>query len=825
MPKKPDDPHADRLAVLRERVKQAPTGPGVYRWLNQDGTVLYVGKAKNLKKRLLQYVHGGKQGDGPWRRAFLTQIADFDVTVTNTELEALVLETNLIKELRPKYNVLMKDDKNYVYIRITIQDPYPRIDVVRQMAEDGSKYFGPRLSAEEARQTLAVLRKVYPFRTCRMEIGVAVSPFDKLRASFERSAGSAEEDLERSSLTAHRYPLQVVCRHKDRKTPCLDFHIQQCSAPCVGRVTSAEYRAQCIDPVITFLRGDEAPVKQRLKERMAQAAVEKKYELAAQLRDHLRVLEERAEDVPLVSDPLGDDVDIIGVALLASRAHVVVLIRRGGKVVGERSYALLGQPESDAAVIAQFLAQYYEDGGDIPPVIVIGQALEEKKLIEQLLAARRGKAVELRVPERGVKSHLLELAEKNARQKGLSAEAAWEADRRNTEEALTELQTALALKAPPVRIEGYDISHLGGTETVGSMVVMRSGKAAPDQCRSFTIRTLRKGDVDDYWALKEVLSRRLRRLSGALQEEEERWKVHGITFGRARKEEQAVIEGVHERHAESITGNGIDYRDYLVARHEGEIIGFGRLFTHATKTVELKSVWVEEGFRGGKLGHTIVRKLLKGVARGKVYTLLHADLEPYYAALGFRYVQRPAPVFAARLEEMARERPDRSQPIAMVWDASQNKADSSFTSRPDLLVIDGGKGQLSAVCQVLSALQVDIPVIGLAKREEEVFLPDRSDPVTFRKDSPAKFLLMRLRDEAHRTANRHRTGRGKKSMTRSILDEIPGIGPETKAELLRVFQTVDAIAAAPDSALAAILHESQLHELRDAFARHGMARG
>ncbi|MDB4979234.1 MAG: excinuclease subunit, partial [Candidatus Peribacteria bacterium] len=619
--------------------------------------------------------------------------------------------------------------------------------------------------------------------------------------------------------------IEVICKHKDRKTPCLDYHIGQCSAPCTGARTPEQYYEESIQGVIDFLKGEEEPVKKLLKERMLQAAADKKFETAAQLRNHLQALERKDQSVELVSDTSGEDSDIIGTALLAGRAHVVILHRRGGKMIGEKSFALSGNPESEEEVISQFIAQFYDDDADIPPVIVAGTDIPERDVLEELLKTRRGYGVKIIIPERGKKSHLLMLAEKNAAEKARQAEAKWEADKRNTETALEELKDMLQLPALPVRIEGYDISHLGGTETVGSMVVMRNGKAANDQYRSFTIRTLRKGDIDDYWSLKEVLSRRLRRLSASIPEEEKQWEAQGVTFGKAKKAEQGLLEGIQSGHPEELTDDAGSYEDYTVARANGDIVAMAKLTEHSPLFMELTLVWVAEPWQGTRLGQFLIRKILKTVKKGKVYTAINPALENVYAELGFRYVIKPSRLMQEKLDKRQEAQPTASPLIVMMWEAVQNRIDPSFTARPDLIVIDGGKGQLSAVWDVLQNMQLMIPVIGLAKREEEVFVPGRSEPIVFAKDSPAKFLLMRLRDEAHRSANRHREGRGFKTMKASLLDEVPGIGDTTRNELMKKFKTISGIRAASDEDLKEFLSDSQLELLRVKLAEDAARNG
>ena len=815
-----ENPH---LKTLRARVSQASTEPGIYRWLDANKKVLYVGKAKNLRKRLHWYV-SPRPGAfvGPWRQSFLEQIADFDVTVTNTELEALILETNLIKQLKPKYNVLMKDDKNYLYIKVTVKDPFPRVESARKIVEDGSRYFGPTTSGEEVRRTLALLRRLYPFRTCKMEIEVANPlPLEKELKEIEELE-ELEEFLSSSSssFSTSSIPLDVICTHRDRTIPCLDFHIQQCSAPCIGTRTPEQYWNECIEGVLTFLKGNRQPARALLEQRMHAAATARLFEQAAQYRDMLQALDDMQEK-QLMSDTTGENCDVLGIAVLSGRVHVVALQRRNGRLIGESHYELAGQAEGVPEVLEQFIPQYYDDGIDVPETIIVPADIAGRKTFEAWLTQKRGHKVRLLVPERGRKSDLLQLAEKNAMEKARQHEVKWEAERANTEGALEGLRTLLELPALPRRIEGYDISHLGGSETVGSMVVALGGKSANDHYRSFTVRTVHEGDVDDYRALQEVLRRRLRYLKEDFAAEESKWKKEGVGFGKARKAEGDVIAEIIKKHPQELReepfdatqGKPFEYAEFLMARLGEEAIGFAHLHTYAEKTHELRCLWVAEGYRGGKLGLFLVRKALKGVKKGKAYVITSPSMEEYYGQAGFRYVLKPPAFLQERLDALAKERPGAEQ-MVLVYEARQNKTDPSLTSRPDLLMIDGGKGQLSSVVEVLQDMELDIPVIGLAKREEEVFVPGRSDPVPFPKDAQAKFLLMRLRDEAHRSANRHRETIKAKRLKGSILDEIPGIGDKTKADLLKKFGSVAGIRAANDEQLQSVLSEGQLRALK-----------
>jgi len=783
------------LATLRRRVNAVPKSPGVYRWLDRAGRVLYVGKAKSLRNRMQQYVRAEAKHSA-WTEIMVRQIADFDVTVTNSELEALMLETNLIKELRPKYNILMKDDKNYVYLRISVQEQFPRVEIVRRVEDDGALYFGPKTSAEQLRESLSFLRTLFPFRNCKMGIEVANSE--------QRTAVSAD----RSSLTAGSIPLDVVCKDRDRPTPCVDYHIKQCIAPCIGSVMPEQYRTQAIDGVVAFFQGKYQVAERILMERMAEAAKQKKFERAARLRDQLKQLR-MTQEKQLISDTSGANTDTIGAALLSGHAYVVLLRERDGKLVGEESFSLQGTAESLADVLGQFLPQYYSASADLPEMIVLGEEPADRTAIEAWLSGLHDKRVRLVVPERGKKSKLLKLAEKNADWKAHQTEAKWESETRRTEEALKELQTLLRLPAPARRIEGYDISHLGCTHTVGSMVVFHNGKPKRDHYRSFNMRTVKEGQVDDYRSLAETLRRRLRHVAVNRKKEEQEWKKEGVAVHKGRKADLALLEAYLEAHTMEIDTSDPVVKDFVIAECKGKIVGCVRLKRSKDKTTELASLFVEEKFRGKNLGRFLARKILRSVKKGKVYLITKVQMEEYYADLGFRVIQAAPKALDEKILRCSKF-VGKTNLLLMMYDTAEQKPDDSFSSVPDLLLIDGGKGQLATAEQVLKELKLTIPVAGLAKREEEIFVPGNPDPLVVTQDSPARFLLQRLRDEAHRFANSKREGRQKASTFQSKLDEIPGIGEVTKEALLKKFGTVDAVIAASDEELGKILTQAQV---------------
>ena len=785
-----ENPH---LASLRKRTAKAPTGPGIYRWKDAKGTVLYVGKAVNLRDRLKNYVQTKADlSIGPWKLALRKHLADVEWTVTNSDLEALILETNLIKTLKPKYNVMMKDDKNYVYLEVTVRDPCPRLAVVRQMHNPDARYFGPFLSAWEVRRSLEVLQMLLNFQTCKRGLD-RCNKF--ATCNLQPATGSLSEE-------------------KNNLKPCLEYQIGKCNGLCIQAVSTEEYRRR-IDLVMDFFKGNRDSLAKKARELMAQAAIDKKFERAAKLRDALGFIEHQKEG-QIVSDPHGSDLDVIGVALSNNRSVAVVLKVREGKLIGEEKYPLHGEPDTIAEALDAFLSQYTEAQIDLPPVIIISEDIPDRLLLEAWCTSRSGKRLRMIVPERGKKSHLLELAVKNAEEKLRAQETAWESAARNLENALKELQDILKLPSLPKRIEGYDISHLGGTETVGSMVVMANGKPINDQYRSFTLRTVKEGEIDDYKSLQEVLKRRLRHLTQNIRIEEVEWKKRDITFGKARKAEAAIIAKIIADHPKDLHPlETISVKEFSVARHNTELIAFVRMIATGTAT-EAKSLWVADAWRGNRLGQFLLRKLL-AKAKGKIYVTLHPQFEEYYAEIGFRPVQTPPPAIQQSMDDAKKLGGEFLEGVAMVFIPSENKIDVSLSAYPDLLVIDGGKGQLSAVLDAMRESGITLPVIGLAKKQEEVFVPGHKDPVIFPQESPAKYLLMRLRDEAHRFSNAHREKRLKHRSVGSALDNIAGIGPQTKANLLQRFGTITGIREARDGELAQLLNAVQLRAIRESL--------
>ena len=443
-----------------------PQKPGCYLMKDAAAKVVYVGKAVNLRNRVRSYFHSAAEAT-PRTAQLVRTITDIEWIVVGSELEALILEMNLIKRYRPKYNVRLKDDKRYPYIKVHWADPFPKVTVTRQMAQDGSRYFGPYTSVWAVHQTLDVLRKIFPYLTC-----------DRVITGEDRRA-------------------------------CLWYDLHLCSAPCIGAIAQAEYRAT-IDDLCRFLQGETEAVVMRLKQDMASASAAERYEKAGALRDQLQAIDRVVEKQKIISNERMDS-DVIALARANGDACVQVFLIRNGRLIGREYFVLEGTQQTDEAeVMRQFLTQFYDESAHIPPQVLLPTEVDEARIIEEWLRSRRGgEKTELVVPHSGVGRELLDMATENASETLTALRAQWAADRNRQVEALAELQGALGLAAPPARIECYDISNLQGTAITASMVVFEQGAPRKAHYRRFLIRSVE--GQDDFASMREVLARRFAR--------------------------------------------------------------------------------------------------------------------------------------------------------------------------------------------------------------------------------------------------------------------------------------------------------------------------
>ena len=610
----------DNIPTLAEQVSRVPTQPGCYLWKDAKGEVIYVGKAKSLRARMRQYVT--LQDERQKIPLMMQLVASFDYIVVDTEHEALVLERNLIGQYHPYFNVDLKDDKSYPFIAITKGDLYPAIKYTRERHRAGTRYFGPYTDSRAARDTIDTLRKVIPI--C--------------------SASCAEWRRARRTIEAHKGDVDIanmLCAQNGR--PCFDFHVGRGPGACVGAITPEDY-AKNVRRVERFLAGHRKDVVDELKTEMAEAADELDFERAGRVKRRLEVIQ-GLDDRQQVVFPSSVDIDVIGFYREETISAACVFVVREGRTVRTCEFILdKGLDVDEEELQAGFLKRYYDETADIPAEVDLSIDLEDAETLGEWLTGKRERVCRLHRPQRGEKHHLLETASRNARHALMRymMRTGYADDRTN--QALLQLESALALPAPPLRIECFDISTLHGKFTVASMVVFTNGHADKSQYRRFKIQA-DLDEANDFVSMSEVLGRRY---------------------------------------------------------------------------------------------------------------------------------------------------------------APERMADERFGSRPDLLVVDGGKPQLTAAINQLDALGLDIPVCGLAKADEEVFVPWDETPVVLPTGSASLYLIKQVRDESHRFAITFHRELRDKAMTVSVLDDVPGIGPTRKRAIMRHFGSMKRLRAASEEDIAAV---------------------
>ncbi len=660
---------------IQSVLNSLPHKPGIYLMKDAEGTIIYVGKAISLYNRVRSYFQDSTDLS-PKNRSMVAKIADIEFLVVNNEVEALVLESNYIKHNRPKYNVLLRDDKSYPYIKVALSEDFPRVYRVRSFQRDGNRYFGPYTNSGAVDATLDLLNKLFAFRTCRYDASVWAPP-----RNGEPAAGWKQKLLPR---------------------PCTQYFIHRCIAPCVAYASREEYDI-VIKQVILFLEGKHDEVLKELQEKMERAAEDLNFEEAARIRDRIQAVERILEKQRIINTEGQDDQDVIALASGDDETCAQVFFFRSGKLVGREYFILQGTRDSlPGEIMTSFLEQFYESSPHVPTEIIVEVEPDDRTVIQNWLKEKRkgsggNAAVTISVPRRGDKVRLVEMVKQNAHEVLEQQRIKWLTDSQKTQLALEELQEVLNLARAPQRIECYDISNTQGTNSVGAMVVFEGGRPKNSEYRRFKIKQVE--GANDYASHQEVLRRRFRKAARA------------SSLASAPDEDSSAPLG--ETIQELI-------QDEQVVEHEGN------------------------GAAGEEKqdGH------------------LHHD-----------------------------------------W------------ALPDLVIIDGGKGQLNAALEVMHELNLDIPIMGLAKEEgahsrlntaEQIFLPGTPDPIMLPRASQALYMLQRIRDEAHRFGiTYHRKLRSDRTF-KSVLDEIPGIGPRRKQALMKQFGSVRAISAASVDELAAL---------------------
>lgn len=588
---------------ITEELKKLPNSPGVYIMHDADDSIIYVGKAVNLHNRVRSYFRK-IVGRGPQIDKMVEQIARFEYIVTDSELEALVLENNLIKEHSPKYNTMLKDDKTYPYIKVTVAEEYPRILFSREMKKDRSKYFGPYTSAASVKDTIELMNKLYQLRTCSRKL--------------PRDIG-----LDR---------------------PCLNYHIKQCLAPCQGYIGRDEYRER-MEQALDFLNGNYKPVLRELEQKMQEASEQLAFEDAIRYRDLYNSVKSVAQKQK-ITDSDGEDKDIIALAKDESDAVVQVFFVRDGKLIGREHFYMTHVAGYDKAqILLDFVKQFYAGTPYIPKELMLQEQIEDLEILEKWLSTRKGSRVYLRVPRKGYKEKLVELAAQNAQLVLSQDKERIKREEGRTIGAVREIAALLDLENIH-RMEAFDISNISGFANVGSMVVYEKGKPKRSDYRKFKIQSV--SGPDDYACMKEVLTRRF-------------------------------VHGMEER-------------------------------------MELDRKAIDKEF-------------------------------------------------------------------------------GSFTKFPDLLLMDGGKGQVNIALQVLEELQINIPVCGMVKDDNHRTrgLYYRNAEIPIDTHSEGFKLITRIQDEAHRFAIEYHRSLRSKAQVKSVLDEIPGVGPARRKALMRHFKSIEDI--------------------------------
>ncbi len=582
---------------IQEELKKLPGKPGVYLMHDEKDAIIYVGKAISLKNRVRQYFQSSRN-KGAKIEQMVTHISRFEYIVTDSELEALVLECNLIKEHRPKCNTMLMDDKTYPFIKVTVNEPFPRVMMARRMKKDKAKYFGPYTSAGAVKDTIELIRKLYHIRSCNR--------------SLPKDIG--------------------------KERPCLNYHIHQCYAPCQGYISREEYR-KSIDEVVRFLNGNYDPILKELEEKMLDASENLEFEKAIEYRELLASVQKIAQKQK-ITDTAGDDRDIIAMASEGEDAVVQVFFIRRGRLIGrDHFYLKIAENDTKSEILSSFIKQFYAGTPYIPAELMLPEEIEDQEIIEEWLTTRREHKVRLRIPKKGTKEKLVELAQKNAQMVLKNDKERLKREEGRTIGAVKELEKILGLTGI-IRMEAYDISNTNGFDSVGSMVVYEHGKPKRNDYRKFKIKSVQ--GPDDYASMNEVLTRRFE-------------------------------HGLRERQDESETGG--------------------------------------------------------------------------------------------------------------------------FQAFPDLIMMDGGRGQVNIALEVLEKLNLHIPVCGMVKddnhRTRGLYFNNVELPID--RNSECFRLITRIQDEAHRFAITFHRQLRSKGQVHSILDDIPGVGPARRKDLMRSFENIEAI--------------------------------
>lgn len=639
-------------------LQKVPHLPGVYKFLDEDEKVIYVGKAKDLKNRVSNYFN--KSGDDRIQLpSMLERVTDIEYIVVDTELEALFLETNLIKKLKPKYNILMKDDKNFVYIKITTQEDFPKIYITRKILKDKATYIGPYTSGKDIRKTFKLIKDLLPYPRCELSI---------------------------QSIKKGKHPDKPICIFKE---------IDQAHTPCISDLPQDEYN-QLIQSIISFMKGKHEGLLKKIQANMLLEANNQNFEKAAKLRDRLILLEKILEKQKITSANLKEDLDIIDIIHNNKKFLCNVFQVRSGKVINNQNLVLSqNQLEDDensdlSLAFSSFIQQYYAEHPNPPKEIILPEPPYQQELLETFLSEIYNRQIKITIPQKGRKKELLKLATKNVENFSKQMKVKWMSEKaRSYPQIAEELKDLFKLKSLPKRLECYDISHLQGKHTVASMVVFENGEALKSHYRIFNIKSLEEGGIDDFQSMKEVIQRRLKYLSQIPK-----------GFKTSNKENKYILKDTDKNEVISIEYEIKENKDILI---------------QSITTTDLE--------------HLVIPFMVKLCKKFKQKKLLtdNEKLKEY----NFQNIKNNQHKFGFYISKL--------------------KPDPSFSKQPDLIIIDGGKGQLSSSLKAKKQFQSSIPFTSLAKRNETLY-NEAMQPIQLPNNSPTRLLIQQLRDEAHRFA-------------------------------------------------------------------------
>lgn len=684
------------MSALPDLIRKLPKTPGVYQFFDAKQNLIYVGKAKNLRLRVQSYFRKAF-AESPKNQKLRAEIRDLKWLLTKDEVDALVLEANLIKQFQPKFNVLLRDDKNFLYFKLT-REEFPRLLLTRKLGADQAHYFGPKTDARAVRKIFALSQKLFQVRTCSLKI-----------------------TQDQGELKAQK-----------AKIPCLDYDLQLCSGPCIQKISPAAYQKETKE-LVNFLRGQVGASQQSLTKKMQQAAQNRQFELAAKIRDQLAALEftrgkTLSRGVQLVAR------DVLGLELEQPNAFLALLIIRAGRLIETKNFLLKTGGSELPEILQNFLSQYLALPVDLPAEILVPVALPNATLLQDFGRQKFQKRIQILVPQKGQKEDLLRLAAKNAAAFAVQQRARAENSTVRTLGAAQDLARILQLKARLRRIEGYDISHLAGIATVGSLVTFLNGEPQKAAYRHFKLRSLAKYQIDDCASLVEVLKRRMSYLITQNPE----LKVTLCKQAGAKAEKIFVAYLVQIIVGEARLQFFPKEKFYLLKRFT---VWQKKFMPESLKAAQLE-------FKAGQIRQTLLAAVLQKLKGIKVYLPARAEFAAYAARFGLQAVRQPPKTLAAKFPQQK----------FLVRPSSKVQLDAVFTRKPDLVVLDGGKPQLRSVLRAVT-FPPRTAVIALAKKREEIWQPVPGGGlrrINLEKRSLALQLLQRLRDEAHRFANRLR---------------------------------------------------------------------